>query len=232
MREIPEGLTLGAQNTLQQHILNWGHYYQLKDFVDSLRIPNQSYFFFFWKDDFDCLTKICGFISLADLFDFVGLCLWFTFVAVRQRRRAKWAENSLNKMKHAKNVVYCRETEAWAEKIEHMLFQPSPSSELPVCKTWWEAREACIYIGSTCYDVIFPAPLLVFIIIPFPYGVQLKPFLLTLEKLISVWCIVCTWDHSHIPVEISNRWKQRTCTINVFLLLEVVPGEVQIKGHF
>lgn len=35
MREMPGGLTLGAQNTLQQHILNWGHYYQMKDFADS-----------------------------------------------------------------------------------------------------------------------------------------------------------------------------------------------------
>lgn len=108
------------------------------------------------------------------------------FVAVRQRRKAEQAEKHLNKMKHAKNVVWTEEKESRGQKIEHMLFLPSPPSELPVCKTWWEAGEACIYIGSTCYDVIFPAPLLVFIIIPVPYGVQLKPFLLTPEKRISV----------------------------------------------
>lgn len=94
--------------------------------------------------------------------------LLVTFVAVRQRRKAEQAEKHLNKTKHAKNAVWTAEKQPWTEKIERMLFQPSPPSELPVCKTWWEAGEACIYIGSTCYDVIFPAPLLVFIIIPGP----------------------------------------------------------------
>lgn len=46
-----------------------------------------------------------------------------------------------------------------------MLFQPCPPSELPACKI---LGEGCIYIGSTCYDVIlFYSPAgFVFIIIP------------------------------------------------------------------
>lgn len=69
-------------------------------------------------------------------------------------------------MKHVKNVcVDCGEPELWIEKIEYMLFQPCPPSELPACKI---LGEGCIYIGSTCYDVIlFYSPTgFVFIIIP------------------------------------------------------------------
>lgn len=60
----------------------------------------------------------------------------------------------------------------------------SSSSSL-VCKTWWEAREACIYIGSTCYDVISSSSTCVYNHTRSLMGFNSKPFLLTLEKLIS-----------------------------------------------
>lgn len=99
---------------------------------------------------------------------FVGLCLWLLvpFVAVRQRRKAEQAEKHLNKTKHVKNVV---EKERHGQRrLSTCYFSPVLPQSSQSVKTWWEAREACIYIGSTCYDVIFPAPLLVFIIIPGP----------------------------------------------------------------
>lgn len=51
-----------------------------------------------------------------------------------------------------------------------MLFQLCPPPELQACKSWWEA---CVYIGSTYYDDIFPA-VLFFIIIPGPLWVATK----------------------------------------------------------
>lgn len=63
MHEIPAGFTLEAQNTLQQHILNLGHHYQMRDFV-----------LFLWgKTGLD--KNLFGFVSLPNHLDFVGLCL-------------------------------------------------------------------------------------------------------------------------------------------------------------
>lgn len=81
-------------------------------------------------------------------------------------RKTNEQQNPLNKMKHAGKIlcVLQRKSSMDRENRAHVL-SSSPSSEPPVCKTWWEA---CIYIGSTCYDVISPAPCLVFIIMPGP----------------------------------------------------------------
>lgn len=169
MREMPEGLTLGAQNTLQQHILNWGHYYQMKSFVDSespIRI-----FFFSAKSIWTARQDFNSFISPTNLFVFVGLCWWFTctFVAARQRRQAEQAENHLNKMKHAKNVAWTVEKQSRGQRrFSTCCFSPVlPQSSQSVKPGGRQGRHAFI-LDQHAMMLFFPAPPLVFIIIPGP----------------------------------------------------------------
>lgn len=112
---------------------------------------------------FNCISKICISVSncsnrLFDLVRYLYECL-FLREAGQLMGRTAFECNKAREKCHRQR------------RLSTMLFQLCPPPELPACKSWWEA---CIYIGSTYYDGIFPALSLVFIIIPSPLWVATK----------------------------------------------------------